>query len=83
MLFRDRNEAAQELVPHLIKYRKERAVLLAVPRGGIPIAYPIAKTYNMPLELLMTKKIGHPLQSEFAIGAVSLEDHIIDEHFDI
>jgi putative phosphoribosyl transferase len=83
MRFRDRNDAAQQLIPHLNKYRNENGLVLAVPRGGVPIGYPIAKMYNLPLELLMTKKIGHPYHEEFAIGAVSLEDHVIDDYHDI
>jgi putative phosphoribosyl transferase len=83
MFFKDRNDAAKKLIPHLQKYRNERGVVMAVPRGGVPIAYPIAKAYNFPLELLMTKKIGYPGQEEFAIGAVSLEDHIVDEQYGI
>src|SRR5204863_9769462 len=83
MLFHDRYDAALQLIPHLEKYKKERGVVLAVPRGGVPIGYYIAKYFNLPLELLMTKKIGHPLHEEFAIGSVSLEDHIIDELYDI
>jgi putative phosphoribosyl transferase len=83
MRFRDRNDAAQKLIPYLNKYRNENGLILAVPRGGVPIGYPIAKMYNLPLELLMTKKIGHPSHPEFAIGAVSLEDHIIDEYHNI
>jgi putative phosphoribosyl transferase len=82
-LFKDRNDAAQKLLFHLKKYSAEQGVILAVPRGGVPIAYPIAKEYNFPLELLMTKKIGHPAHSEFAIGAVSLEDHIVDRRIEI
>lgn len=81
--FKDRAAAARELIPHLSKFKNERGVVLAVPRGGVPIAYHIAKAYNLPLELLMTKKIGHPAQSEFAIGAVGLDDHFIDETFGI
>src|SRR5436189_6194157 len=83
MRFRDRNDAAQQLIPYLDKYKNENGLVLAVPRGGVPIGYPIAKKYNLPLELLMTKKIGHPYQPELAIGAVSLEDHIVDEQFGI
>jgi len=83
MRFKDRNDAAQRLLPLLNKYRNEQGIVLAVPRGGVPIAHPIAKAYNLPLELLMTKKIGHPAHAEYAIGAVSLEDHIVDEQFNI
>jgi putative phosphoribosyl transferase len=83
MRFKDRHAAALELIPYLDKYRNESGIILAVPRGGVPIAYPIAKSLNLPLELLMTKKIGHPANKEFAIGAVSLQDHIVDDTFSI
>jgi predicted phosphoribosyltransferase len=76
--FVNREEAAMELVQHLSEYKGKDGVVLAVPRGGVPIAYHVAKAYHFPLELLMTKKIGHPDHEEFAIGAVSLEDYVID-----
>jgi putative phosphoribosyl transferase len=79
MIFSDRYDAAFRLIPLLEKYKQERGVVLAVPRGGVPIGYLIAKNFNLPLELLMTKKIGHPMSEEVAIGSVSLEGHIIDE----
>jgi putative phosphoribosyl transferase len=83
MLFKDRYDAALKLIPYLEKYRHEPGIVFAVPRGGVPIGYHIAKNYNLPLELLLTKKIGHPWNKELAIGAVSLEDDIIDEHHHI
>jgi putative phosphoribosyl transferase len=79
MLFRNREDAAEMLIPYLHRYRNKSSIVLAVPRGGVPVAYPIAKTYRLPLDLLMVKKIGHPTHPEFAIGAVNLEDQIIDE----
>jgi putative phosphoribosyl transferase len=83
MIFRNRYDAALKLIERLEKYKNERGVVLAVPRGGIPIGYYIAMSYNMPLELMMSKKIGHPISPEFAIGSVDLEDYFIDEQFDI
>jgi putative phosphoribosyl transferase len=83
MLFKDRYDAALQLIPHLKKYNVKHAVILAVPRGGVPIGYHIAKKYNMPLEILLTKKIGHPWNEELAIGAVSLEGQIIDKRHNI
>jgi predicted phosphoribosyltransferase len=83
MRFKDRHAAALELLPHLMKYKDEAGVILAVPRGGVPIAHPIAKSLGLPLELLMTKKIGHPANKEFAVGAVSLQDHIVDETLNV
>lgn len=77
--FINRDDAAFKLLPLLSKYRNEQGVVLAVPRGGVPIGYHIARSFGMPLELLMTKKIPHPQHEEFAVGAVSLEDHIVDE----
>ena len=81
--FIDRHDAALKLIPLLKAYQNEPGVVLAVPRGGVPIAYYIAKKFNLPLDLLMTKKIGHPLNSEYAIGAVSLQDQVVDDHANI
>jgi putative phosphoribosyl transferase len=78
MLFRNRHDAARKLIPRLRKYCDEQGAVLAVPRGGVPIGYEIAKEFNLPLQLLMTKKIGHPLNSEVAIGAVGLEDQFVE-----
>jgi putative phosphoribosyl transferase len=83
MLFKNRHDAAMKLIPYLKKYKDEGSIVLAVPRGGVPIGYYIAMHYDLPMELLLTKKIGHPLNSEVAIGAVSLEDHIIDKRLNI
>lgn len=83
MYYKNRRDAALKLATYLNKYKNEDSVLLAIPRGGVPIAYYIAKQYNIPIELLMTKKIGHPSNLEFAIGAVSLEDEIIDRRHNI
>ncbi len=79
MYFSDRYDAARQLAPLLEKYKKEKGVILAVPRGGVPIGYYLAKYLDFPLDLLMTKKLGHPGNEEFAIGAVSLEGSIIEE----
>jgi putative phosphoribosyl transferase len=51
MLFRDRYDAALKLIPHLEKYRNEQGIVLAVPRGGVPVGYLIAKNYNFPMVL--------------------------------
>jgi len=79
MKFANRRDAAMRLIRHLEKYKNEDSIVLAIPRGGVPIAFHVARKFRTPLELLMTKKIGHPANEELAIGAVSLEGHIIDE----
>ena len=83
MYFIDRYDAAMQLALHLEKYKDEDGVILAVPRGGVPIGYYLAKHLNFALDLLMTKKIGHPSNSEYAIGSVGLEDSILEEMKDI
>ena len=77
--FIDRHDAALQLAKKLEKYKGENGVVLAVPRGGVPIGYIIAKHLHFDLDLLMSKKLGHPYNEEFAIGAVGLEDEIIEE----
>jgi putative phosphoribosyl transferase len=79
MYFTDRYDAAMQLALRLEKYKDEDGVILAVPRGGVPIGYYLARHLNFVLELLMTKKIGHPSNVEYAIGAIGLEESIIEE----
>jgi len=79
MMFFDRNEAGSLLVNKLQKYRSENAIILAVPRGGVPLGYIIAKELNLPLEIILSKKIGHPFHKEYAIGAVTLKSRILSE----
>jgi putative phosphoribosyl transferase len=83
MVFENRNDAAQKLIPYLEKFKDKEAILLAIPRGGIAIAFPVAKSCHLKLDLLMTKKIGHPKHEEFAVGAVNLEDHVVDNWPDV
>jgi putative phosphoribosyl transferase len=79
----DRKEAGMLLSEKLEKYQGTDAIILAVPRGGVPIGYEIAKNLHLPLDIILSKKIGHPLNKEFAVGAVSLDSVIIDELLDI
>lgn len=80
MFYTDRYDASIKLIPLLEKYRNDKSIILAIPRGGVPIGYYIARAFHFPMDLLLTKKIGHPLNKELAIGAVSLEDEIIDNY---
>lgn len=82
-MFHDRIDAAQQLVQHLQKYQAEDAVILSIPRGGVPIGDHIAKALDLPLDIVPIKKIGHPLHKELAIGAVSMDSRIIDNYYDI
>jgi predicted phosphoribosyltransferase len=79
-MYYDRLEAGLLLAKKLKKYQDDPGVVLAVPRGGVPIAYLVAKELGWPLDLLLTKKIGHPMNSEYAIGSVSLTEQFIVPH---
>lgn len=78
MIFENRIDAAQQLIPRLKKYQGENVVVLAIPRGGVPLGYVIAKYFKWPLSIVLTKKIGHPMNKEYAIGAVGLETLVLD-----
>ena len=77
MIFADRNEAGRLIAEKLQKKEITNPMVVAIPRGGIPVALPIALALNSDLKLSMTRKIGHPLSEEFAIGAVSLDDMLL------
>lgn len=82
-MFKNRIEAGFELAAKLKKYRNDPCVVLAVPRGGVPVAYAVASELGFPVEVVLTKKIGHPMNKEYAIGAASLTDHFIIPHEDV
>lgn len=77
-MFKNRIDAAEQLADELKKYRNQNGVVLAIPRGGVPIGYLIARDLNMPLDVALSKKIGHPINKEYAIGSVSLQGEIIN-----
>jgi putative phosphoribosyl transferase len=82
-MLKDRIEAGLLLSEKLKKYQNSNSVVLAVPRGGVPVASIIAKSLHLPLDIVLSKKIGHPRNKEFAIGAVSMDSMVIDEHPDV
>ncbi len=65
------------LAARLRKFKNEPGVVLAVPRGGIPVAYVVARKLGFPVEIVLTKKVGHPMNKEYAIGAAGLTDYLI------
>jgi predicted phosphoribosyltransferase len=68
--FRDRQEAGRALAEALRPLVKETPVVLALPRGGVPVGYEIARAFNAPLDVILSRKIGAPGHEEFAIGAI-------------
>lgn len=71
MFFRDRRDAGNQLAEKLTINQPENSVVLALPRGGIPLAIEISKRHSIPFDVVHAKKIVHPLQTEFAIGAIA------------
>jgi putative phosphoribosyl transferase len=69
-VFLDRRDAGRQLAAHLLDYRSENPVVLALPRGGVPVAFEIASALNAPLDLVLVRKIGVPFQPELAMGAI-------------
>lgn len=73
-IFRNRTEAGELLAAQLIQYAKHPdGLVLALPRGGVPVAAEIARKLELPLELCLVRKLGLPAQPELAIGAIALD----------
>jgi putative phosphoribosyl transferase len=70
MSFRDRSEAGRKLAKALVAYKDQSSVILALPRGGVPVAAEVAAAMHAPLDLILVRKIGVPFQPELAMGAV-------------
>lgn len=77
-MFKNRQEAANALADRLEKYKGKNGVVFSIPRGGVPIGYEIAQRLKWPLDIVLSKKIGHPTNKEYAVGAVSLTGRIIN-----
>jgi putative phosphoribosyl transferase len=72
MIFRDRHSAGQRLAERLARHRDTPELLvLALPRGGVPVAWEIARRCDAPLDLFMVRKLGVPGLPEYAMGAIA------------
>lgn len=82
--FANRQEAGRLLAARLSDLKGQRPVILALPRGGVPVGAEIARALKAPLDLVMVRKIGAPLQAELAVGAVvDGEEHEVVRNEDI
>ena len=79
--FADRAEAGRNLAPLLAARGFDRPVIFALPRGGVPVALPIAKALGAPLDLLLVRKLGVPWQPELGFGAIAegLEEPLLNQ----
>ena len=83
MVFFNRVEAGKALIEKLIAYKGKPAVVLAVPRGGVETGWAVAKGLELPLDIVLCKKIGHPDNKEFAIGSVNQYGALVREQIDV
>ncbi len=78
-MYFDRIDAGRKLAAALRKYQKQpNTVVIALPRGGVVTGYVVARALHLPLEVAMVKKLGHPHNEEYAIGAVSMSGRVIN-----
>lgn len=71
--FADRREGGRALAAQLGAYKnREDVVILALPRGGVPVAFEVAKSLNAPLDVFLVRKLGVPFREELAFGAIAL-----------
>ena len=71
MMFEDRSDAGRKLAEKLKSYKNKEAVVLAIPRGGLIVAREVSKLLNLPLSIIVVRKLGYPTQPEFGFGAIS------------
>lgn len=78
--FANRRDAGKQLADALLKYRGKDVVVYALPRGGVALGFEVAQALDAPLDLVITRKIGHPMNPEYAVCAVTEEgDLLCDE----
>src|SRR5438093_5623848 len=71
MYFRNRADAGRQLAARLRHDASPDAVVLALPRGGVPVAYEVAKALSAPLDIFLVRKLGVPGYEELAMGAIA------------
>ncbi|OHA79103.1 MAG: hypothetical protein A2747_01185 [Candidatus Yonathbacteria bacterium RIFCSPHIGHO2_01_FULL_44_41] len=73
IIFKDRSEAGKKLAEVLTEFKNSSAIVLALPRGGVMTGKEIAEALSLPLDIIVTRKIGAPGNDEYAIGAIDLD----------
>lgn len=72
MIFRDRSDAGRRLASHLVTYaHRDDILVLALPRGGVPVAFEVARKLEAPLDVFVVRKLGVPGHEELAMGAIA------------
>lgn len=71
MIFEDRRDAGRQLAQRLALYQDEQPLVFGLPRGGVIVAYEVARALKAPLDVLVARKLGAPMQPELGIGAIA------------
>lgn len=75
-IFKDRKDAGEQLGKDLLTYKAENPIIVGIPRGGVEVAYYVAKALHCELSIIISKKIPHPLHPEYGIGAITEKDMV-------
>jgi putative phosphoribosyl transferase len=78
-MFKDRSDAGRQLAEALKDYGPLRPIVLALPRGGVPIGFEVARALYAPLDVLVVRKVGAPFDPEFGIGAIAPGVQLLDQ----
>lgn len=79
-MYRDRTDAGRRLARSLAAYDRPRPLVLALPRGGLPVALPVAEALDADLDVLVVRKLGVPGNPEFAMGAIGEDGVVVVDH---
>src|SRR3989344_5878263 len=79
-MFEDRREAGRKLAATLSEYAGKNTLVLALPRGGVEVAFEVAKALGAPLDTIVARKIGMPGAPEYAVGAIAPGEVRVVEH---
>lgn len=77
-IFKNRKQAGRILAAHLqrvLELDRKNSLILALPRGGVPVAVEVSNVLDIPMDILVVRKIGHPFQPEYGIGAITEEGY--------
>jgi len=74
-MFKDRRDAGRQLAARLLRYKDMAPIVLALPRGGVPVGFEVATALEAPLDVLIVRKLGAPHEPELGIGAVADGPH--------
>lgn len=79
-VYADRHDAGKQLAEHLLRF-KRNAIVMAIPRGGVPVGYEIAKRLDVPLDVIVPRKLPIPSEPEAGFGAVAPDGTVVlNEH---